>query len=190
MTPYVPGTSLRTSPSPPSTGRRGPYCWSSPRSTQKTLVSPLWPAVVPWAGVDLSLFWASCMSGPGAEPGWALEDGRGRGWVFGRESQLPPAVALLPRPGRLGGVPHTEDAHGDGDDQVSGSPLWDREGGPTGAALGVGRAGPPTALRSPYSAGLSPRWTGGSGIKRRHVLWGPGPSWVARVLPWAWGRSG
>lgn len=144
-------------------------------------MSPLWPAVVPWAGVDLSLFWASCMSGPGAEPGWALEDGRGRGWVFGRASQLPPAVALLPRPGRLGGVPHTEDAHGDGDDQVSGLPLWDWEGGPTGATLGAGRAGPPAALRSPYSARLPPRWTGGSGIKRRHVLWGPGPSWAARV---------
>lgn len=33
-------------------------------------------------------------------------------------SQLSPAVFLHPRPGRLGGVPHTEDAHGNGDDQV------------------------------------------------------------------------
>ena len=160
--PCVPGTSLRTSPSPPSTGRRGPSCWSSPRSTQRISVSLLWPAMVPWADVDLSPFWASCLSGPGAEPGWGLEDGRGRGWVFRRESQLPPAVALLPRPGRLGGVPHAEDAHGDGDDQVSGSPLWEREGGPTGAALGAGRAGAPAALRGCPLAGLGAVASGGA----------------------------
>lgn len=50
--------------------------------------------------------------GPGAEPGWGPGSGPGP----------TPPVALCRRPGRLGRVPHTEDADGDGDDQVSRSP--------------------------------------------------------------------
>lgn len=42
-------------------------------------------------------------------------------------------MALLPRFGRLGGVPHTEDAHGDGDDQVR---IWGH------SAHGVSRSQP------------------------------------------------
>lgn len=73
-----------------------------PRLGQPRPPEPLWAS--PLRDVPLV--------GPGAEPGWGPGSGPGPA----------PPVALCPRPGRLGRVPHTEDADGDGDDQVSRSP--------------------------------------------------------------------
>ena len=122
MATLVPGISLRTSPSPLSTGRRGPSCWWSLRSTRRTLVSapcpgqprppePVWalPLLdVPLLGLGGRAWWGGgVMSWEGL--------GAGRGPTT--------TCCLAPRPGRLGRVPHAEDAHGDGDDQVSRLPL-------------------------------------------------------------------
>lgn len=75
-----------------------------------------WPPwVVRWASA-LPPGLAGAWLGPGREPGGGAPEPVG-GRVGLLRSDCHPRP-LPSRPGRLGGVPHTEDAHGDGDDQV------------------------------------------------------------------------
>ena len=138
--PCVSGTSLRTWPSRPSTGRRGPSCWLSRPSTQRTSVSL--PSLAGSRSSQLAVALCSCRGVVrGGTCSRARPGPRRGGGAVGRP---PPVLLLLPRPGRLGGVPHAEDAHGNGDDQVSGlAHRWGQ--GPVCGTLGSGAdSGTPT----------------------------------------------
>lgn len=78
--------------------------------------APAWPRPLSLCGPRLSWPFHGRSIGSGWGPGGEW------GGAGARARVLPPPVTLPPRPGRLGRVPHAEDAHGDGDDQVSRSP--------------------------------------------------------------------
>lgn len=89
---------------------------------------------------------------------------------------------LAPRPGRLGGVPHAEDAHGNGDDQVRQHTLLGQA-----ARGGLGHAVPRSRAQARPLAALEPELSCLLGSRYRGLEFG-NLSYRASFCSPCWGQ--